>query len=108
MRGFDSLASIVRRQNPARVSSVPDGLEFYPTRLPVGIETQPYATFWHGNQLPGMRMLTPNNAHLVRVQSPALASPQFAVGTFGQNMGQLQTSSFIARMHQLWLNASTR
>lgn len=108
MRGFDTLAQIIRQQNPARINSVPDGLEYYPTRLPTGAQVQPFMTFWAGNQLPGTRVLTPANVNLVRVASPSLTSPQFAVGSFGQNMGQLQTSSFIARMHQLWLNASTR
>lgn len=80
----------------------------YAQPLVVEYFAEPYQTYWMGNQIPGVFIHTQSNANYWPVSSLDPIMPQRQGGSFGQVLGQVQSSSLVARMHQLWSAAKSR
>lgn len=109
MGAIARLGQLISRPLPERMDY--QDTTNYSAQLPMGVEMNlaPYQTFWMGNQLPGTWIHTPAHANIVNVRSPGLLTPSFqGAGTYGQVMGQVATTSLVAKWHQLWQLASAR
>lgn len=110
MGAIAKLGQLISRPLPQRMSY--QDTTNYAAQLPAvpwEMNLAPYQTYWMGNQLPGTFIHTQAHANLVNVRSPGLLMPNFqGAGTYGQVMGQVATTSLVARWHQLWQLASAR
>lgn len=106
------------RRDTGQIQQSPIAQYPFPQRLE-GLDTNPYLqplpfalgnfqSFWFGNQLPGLFIHTAPHPYYVRMQSQDFAMPQLKGGNFGVVLGQQQSASLIARMHDAWSNAKSR